>query len=78
MAAANNSTSPTLPDHGGGCCAICASGIGGAPVLGAAPEQFAAVDHSVKPLVWRHADQAPPRGHHLAHAQARGPPPRAV
>lgn len=60
--------------HDGGCCAICAVGLGGAPTPAATPEAFVSLDRSNYQISWPHREAAPPAQRLGASAQARAPP----
>ncbi|WP_234831233.1 DUF2946 family protein [Rhodopseudomonas palustris] len=72
MAAEQDDSTSGLPH--GGCCAICAVGLGGAaPPAASAPLQ-AAVARSYQSLSWPHREPAPSLRRLSAHAQPRAPP----
>jgi hypothetical protein len=73
MAAQQDNPSDSLPSQDGSCCAICAVGLGSAPVPAAQPQDFV-VARPYQTVVWNPADQPALRGHRAIHAQARGPP----
>jgi hypothetical protein len=74
MAAAPGNASDSLPAHDGSCCAICAVGLGNAPVPSAGPHNVVAADRPFRSLAWQPADQPPLGGPRVTGAQARGPP----
>lgn len=79
MASADNGeTSPTGVPHDGGCCAVCAVGLGGAPMPAAAPRDFAVVERTYQRLVWSVSEQAPPVARAGLNARARAPPSRVA
>ncbi|MFC0243181.1 DUF2946 family protein [Rhodopseudomonas telluris] len=74
MAADQDGAPATGLPHDGGCCAICAVGLGGAPTPAAAPEAFVSLDRPQHRLSWPHREAAPLLQHLSANAQARAPP----
>jgi len=74
MAAGPGNSSDSLPAHDGACCAVCAIGLGNAPVPSAGSPNFAAADRPFRSVAWQPADQPPLGGHRVPGAQARGPP----
>lgn len=60
--------------HDGGCCAICAVGIGDAPNPAAVQPAVALVEPNYLQLSWPHREPAPPARRSSADAQPRAPP----
>ncbi|MCP9630804.1 DUF2946 family protein [Rhodopseudomonas palustris] len=74
MASDQDGAPATGLPHDGGCCAICAVGLGGAPTPAAAPLTFVTLERSYHRLTWPHREAAPPVQRLSASAQARAPP----
>ncbi|MCG6206914.1 hypothetical protein LPW26_19900 [Rhodopseudomonas sp. HC1] len=60
--------------HDGGCCTICAVGLGGAPAPAAAPPAHATIERTYQSFSWPHREPEPPAQRLSAHAQPRAPP----
>jgi len=67
---------PAGQPHDGGCCAICAVGLGGGPAPAASPGDFAIIARPHQRLAWSLTEQAPPAARAGVNAQARAPPSR--
>lgn len=76
MASADRDEAPASLPHDGGCCAICAVGLGGGPAPAASPGDFATIARVHQRLTWSLTEQAPPAARAGVNAQARAPPSR--
>jgi hypothetical protein len=76
MAAADSGDiSPGSLPREGGCCVICAVGLGGGAVPAPVLPAFSAIERIPLRLVWSHAEQTPLHARAGVNAQARAPPP---
>ena len=74
MAAEQGDVGASGLPHTGGCCTICAVGLGGAPTHPAPAPAVSVIAASYQPLAWAQREEAPPVLRPSAHAQPRGPP----
>lgn len=74
MASEQDGTPATGLPHDGGCCAICAVGIGGAAPPAQTARPFVTLELSDYRLTWPHRQAAPSMRRLSASTQARAPP----